>query len=187
MPWEVEQKFRLPNPPAVISRLAELGTAWGDRIEQIDRYFRHPQRDFAQTDEALRLRRVGEHNFITYKGPRIDRDTKTRTEIELPLAPGAAAAEQYAALLEALSFTSVGVVRKNRLTGELAWDGFTVHVALDEVEHLGSFLELEIEASDATLLPAQQAGRALAAKLDLAEQSERRSYLELLIMQHVAN
>jgi adenylate cyclase class 2 len=40
-----------------------------------DTYFRHPCRDFAETDEALRIRirRFNGHfeAFLTYKGPRL--------------------------------------------------------------------------------------------------------------------
>jgi adenylate cyclase class 2 len=186
MPWEVEQKFRLLDSEPMVARLTALGAVWGSRIEQVDRYFQHPQRDFARTDEALRLRRVGDQNFVTYKGPRIDRETKTRTEIELPLVPGIAAAEQYAALLEALSFSPAGIVHKWRLTGELAWGEFTVQLAVDDVAGLGGFLELEIEADDKTLAAAQAAIRGLSAKLDLSGQAERRSYLEMLLSQVVS-
>ena len=44
-----------------------------------------PCRDFAQTDEALRIRTVGDTSFVTYKGPKLDATTKTRRELELPL------------------------------------------------------------------------------------------------------
>ena len=68
--------------------MIELGATIEPPVVQVDQYFAHPARDFAQTDEALRLRRVGKQNFITYKGSKIDATTKTRREIELPLAPG---------------------------------------------------------------------------------------------------
>ena len=58
MHFEVEQKFALANPAAVADRLAELGATDAQTVVQVDRYFNHPARDFAQTDEALRLRRV---------------------------------------------------------------------------------------------------------------------------------
>ena len=53
---------------------------------------RPSRRDFARTDEALRLRHVGEFNYITYKGPKLDATTKTRREIEIGLADGHQAA-----------------------------------------------------------------------------------------------
>ena len=61
-------------------------------------------RDFAQTDEALRIRQVSGANQITYKGPKIDEATKTRREIEIPLAPGTDLVTKYQELLEAIGF-----------------------------------------------------------------------------------
>ena len=49
--------------------------------EHADHYFNGHDRDFHQTDEAFRIRRMGEKNFLTYKGPKRDTDTKTRIEI----------------------------------------------------------------------------------------------------------
>ena len=92
MPFEVEQKFPVSDLAAVAERLAALGADVSPPHAEVDLYFAHPAVDFAKTDEALRLRRKGEANFLTYKGPKIDATTKTRLEIELPLGPGAAAA-----------------------------------------------------------------------------------------------
>ena len=148
-------------------------------------YFAHPARDFAQTDEALRLRRKGGSFFITYKGPKIDAATKTRREIELPLAADEAGFQAWFGLLEALGFTAVGEVRKSRRKAKIAWQGRTVEGSLDEVERLGTFVELELIAEADDL----DAARACIASLaqdgsDLAG-SERRSYLELLLGPHV--
>jgi hypothetical protein len=96
-----------------------LGGRSADTVTQVDQYFNHPARDFAQTDEALRLRRVGEVNFITYKGPKLDAITKSRHEIELPLPSGDAAATGFAELLTTLGFQPVAehVVTAGRLGG----------------------------------------------------------------------
>jgi len=106
--YEVEQKYPLADVAAVEAALARLGATWHATVEQVDRYFNHPCRDFAATDEALRLRRTGEALAITWKGPRLDATAKTRRELELPLAeaavPAAAVAEAAvpaAALAEA--------------------------------------------------------------------------------------
>ena len=74
------------------------------RIE-VDRYFNHPARDFAETDEALRIRRIGPVNRITYKGPRVDTVTKTRQELELPLVEGEKSAADWITLLEKLGIS----------------------------------------------------------------------------------
>ena len=88
MQLEIEQKYPVDDLQQVRKTLEALGATIESPICQVDLYFRHPVRNFVQTDEALRLRQVGEENFITYKGPKIDAETKTRREIELPLEPG---------------------------------------------------------------------------------------------------
>ena len=82
MPIEVEQKFPVADRAALDRQLAALGFVPRDAELQVDQYFAHPARDFARTDEALRIRRVGQFNYITYKGPKLDATTKTRREIE---------------------------------------------------------------------------------------------------------
>jgi adenylate cyclase, class 2 len=180
MQWEVEQKFAVSDVGATRTKLAELGVAFGPQVEQTDRYFNHPARDFAQTDEAFRLRQVGNRNFITYKGPKIDPATKTRRELEIPLPDGPKVPAEFAELFVALGFRPVATVQKKRLPGKLLWEGQIVEVALDDVEGVGSFLELEIGADDAGLDQAKGALQTLAQRLAL-EASERRSYLELLL------
>lgn len=180
MPFEVEQKFRVSDLAALEQRLLALGAITGEDQEQVDRYYRHPARDFAQTDEALRLRRIGEHNYITYKGPKLDTATKTRREIEMALPAGEPGAVQAAELLAALSFEPVLEVRKHRRHLTLSYHGTTVEIALDRVAEVGEFVELELIADESSLPAAQQTIAALARELQLTE-SERRSYLEMLL------
>jgi adenylate cyclase class 2 len=179
MQWEVEQKLRLSDLPAAEAKLNELGVTFANPILQTDHYFNHPSRDFRKSDEALRLRRVGADTFITYKGPKIDPATKTRRELELPLGAGTKTPDQFAELLLALGFRPAGTVKKTRRTGKMAWNGHEVEVALDHVENVGSFLELEIAADDSALEAARAALKALSQQLAVGS-PERRSYLELL-------
>ena len=181
MTYEVEQKFPIADLGAVEAKLTALGAEGGDPVEQVDCYYAHPARDFAETDEALRIRRVGEANWLTYKGPKIDPVTKTRREIELPVAPGDVGAAQADELLSSLGFISVAQVRKTRRSLTLPWEGWRVVAALDEIDQLGTFLELELAADKAQLDPALAALASLSAELDLTE-TERRSYLELLLL-----
>ncbi|HEX4146150.1 MAG TPA: class IV adenylate cyclase [Pirellulales bacterium] len=180
MHYEVEQKFVLANPADMQARLSALGAQAAGACDQVDCYFSHPARDFAQTDEALRIRRVNGQTRITYKGPKIDRETKTRQEIELPLPAGATTADDFGRLLVALGFAPVAEVRKHRRTFDLTWQGYSVEAALDEVAGLGHFVELEISANEESVDAARAALVSLAARLELAA-SERRSYLELLL------
>jgi adenylate cyclase, class 2 len=180
MQFEVEQKFPVASLDEAAAKLQALGAAAGEAVVQVDRYFAHPARDFAQTDEALRIRQIGQCNFITYKGPKIDRVTKTRREIELPLRDGEAAATEWAGLLQELGFRPVAEVHKRRQCLEVTWDAAVVEVSLDRVQGVGDFVELEVMADAATLDDAKARVQSLAAALGLS-QSERRSYLELLL------
>jgi adenylate cyclase class 2 len=177
---EVEQKFRARHSPTLLTRLERLGAVFEEPIMQVDRYFAHPARDFARTDEALRIRRVGERNFVTYKGPKLDATTKTRRELELPLTAGTQAAEEFVELLEALGFSSVREVRKTRRAAHVLWQRGDVEVALDDVDRLGQFVELEIVTNSENPTAARELVASLAAELGL-ETVERRSYLELLL------
>ena len=149
-------------------------------VVQSDQYFAHPARDYAQTDEALRIRTVAGGSFVTYKGPKLDATTKTRRELELPLAETDADGSQFAELLAALGFTPVETVRKTRREFRITHDGREVHGALDSVDGVGTFVELELSADDASLDAARRVITALADQLQLGA-SERRSYLELLL------
>ena len=116
-------------------------------------------------------------NCITYKGPKLDSTTKTRREIELPLAGNS---ESWQTLLEALGFAPRAIVRKVRRPFHLVWRGADVEAALDDVQGVGRFVELELVADEAGLDAARARLAELAAELQL-HGSERRSYLELLL------
>ncbi|MEX0704789.1 MAG: class IV adenylate cyclase [Planctomycetales bacterium] len=178
--FEVELKFPLTDPEAVLARLEAAGARRGEPFEQQDRYFAHPCRDFAQTNEAFRLRRSGDENRVTYKGPVVDTRTKTRREIEVPFAAGAATAGRLGELLAALGFREAGTVTKRRTPYQVDWEGRSLEVVHDEVDGLGRFLEIELIAEDAGRSAAQEAILRFADQLGLAN-PERRSYLELLI------
>ena len=180
---EVEQKFRVDDLAGLERQLALLGGEPGEAQVQVDVYYAHPVRDFAATDEALRVRRVGPENYITYKGPKLDATTKTRRELELALPAGDEGAEAAAALLEALSFRKVLEVCKRRRHVTLVWQGYEVTIALDHLDGLGDFVELELLADESSMQAAQTAVAALAQRLELRN-GERRSYLELLLDAH---
>jgi adenylate cyclase, class 2 len=180
MHFEVEQKHRVDDRAALLAKLAERGVVLGEAAQQSDQYFAHPARDFAKTDEALRIRTVGNSSFVTYKGPKLDAVSKTRRELELPLATSDAEGSQFAELLAALGFKPVTTVRKQRRTFHIAHEGRDVEGALDEVDGVGSYVELELTADEANLDATKAVIASLAAELRLGP-SERRSYLELLL------
>ncbi len=168
---EIEIKTRSDDNQGVERLLLEKGATPLGELDQVDEYFNHPCRDFAQTDEALRLRR-DTNGKMTYKGPKMDRFTKTREEIEMDIDDP----DKLALILVRLGFRRVAKVTKRRK--EYLLDGITI--SLDSVEGLGDFVELEIQGEDA------EEGRSriehLRDELKLVG-SERRSYLEMLLLE----
>src|SRR5208337_1892727 len=128
---EIEMKFPAGDAGALERKVRDLGAQYRETLQEADQYVNAPDRDFAQTDEALRLRRVGAANFVTYKGPKTDLLTKTRTEIEVALADGDRAADDFARILVHLQYRPVAVVRKERRVFRLQRDGFAVELCLD--------------------------------------------------------
>ena len=183
MQYEVEQKFRLGEPAeSIVARLLEFGATAIGEVRQVDHYFNHPVRDFATTDEALRIRSVGEQNWLTWKGPKIDQKTKTRREIESLLGDGSKTAEEIGEILTILGFHAVAVVRKVRKKFEVERNGRRFEFALDSVDRVGEFLEVEFLAEKADLQAAQDALSSLCAEIGLDDSLiERKSYLGLLL------
>jgi adenylate cyclase class 2 len=177
---EIEVKCPVESFDAVREKL----TAWGATVEpphiEADHYYNAPDRDFGTTDEALRVRRVGVKNRVTYKGPKLDKQTKTRTEIEVSLAEGDKAAEDFCRILENLKYRPTAVVRKERIAYHLERGGFALEVTLDDVTGVGKFIEVEIQAPPESLDADRAVLLQVVADLGLT-QTERRSYLEMLL------
>ena len=177
---EVELKFAVVDAGPIVAGILACGAQPQPPLQQVDLYFNHPQRDFGQTDEALRVRRVGTQNVITYKGPVLDSQTKTRRELEIPLGEGIATADQMGEMLRSLGFQPVREVHKQRTPYHLTWENRPFEFSVDEVEELGTYVEIETLADETQREPAKQAVLALAARLNLHAQ-ERKSYLCLLL------
>ncbi|WP_373650284.1 MULTISPECIES: class IV adenylate cyclase [unclassified Schlesneria] len=179
--YEVELKFRIEDPASIESLLRNRGATADDVVTHVDRYFNHPSRDFRQTDEALRIRSVGNTNCVTYKGAVIGTTAKTRHEIEVGFDEGSQATDQLRQMLDLLGFRFVREVRKLRRILRLVQSGQNFELALDEVPELGqSFLEIELLAEEGERTQAESAIWQLARSLGL-EVAESRSYLNLLI------
>jgi adenylate cyclase class 2 len=177
---EVEVKFAVSDFAPLEAKLE----SWGAQIQPMrrdrDQYFNAPDRDFAQTDEALRIRSIGDTNCITYKGRKIDSETKSRPEIEVGFAAGSAAANDLGQILVRLGYRPTAVVVKSRRIACVTRDGFVLQTSLDEVDHVGRFAEVEILAEESRFPEAKAAVLAAASELGMT-QPERRSYLNLLL------
>ncbi|QLD87556.1 class IV adenylate cyclase [Natronomonas salina] len=175
--YEVEVKVRADHD-AVRDRLPDLDAESLGTVEQADTYYGHPVRDFAETDEALRVRREtrdGESDAearVTYKGPLVEEASKTREEFETGVGDG----DTMAAILEELDFEAVETVEKTRerfRVGEYT-------VTLDTIDGLGEFVEVETESE--TVEPAREGAQAVLRDLGLdPDEQIRTSYLGLLL------
>ncbi len=181
MSFEVEVKYREVDHDGLRRLLAEVGAVEVGAMDQEDLYLSHPSRDFAQTNEALRLRRIGGENRITYKGPKLPGPTKTREEIEIPFLEGEDAFRQLSRLFENLGFVPVAAVRKHRTAFHLTVAPYEIEVTLDRVEGLGDFAEIEAIAPDAAALPATQEAVMAAVGLFGLDRIEPRSYLRMIL------
>jgi adenylate cyclase class 2 len=165
---EVEVKAR--SPPDIVAKIAGLGGELMGVETHLDLYFSHPFRDFARTDEALRIRVKEEGARLTYKGPKLDSETKSRRELTVRVDDP----EALESILEAVGFSRAAVVKKRRTKYSL---GEAV-LAVDEVEGLGTFIDVELSGGEDWEVQ-KRAALSVLTMLGLAE-SIRKSYLELL-------
>lgn len=171
---EVEVKARAPKD--AMRRILAMGSVPAGVEHHRDLYFNHPlpERDFREMDEAIRIRVKEQGVFLTYKGPKLDLQTKTRKELTVHVDdPG-----RMEEILIALGFRKVAEVSKVRSKYSLG-DSGEITIALDEVVGLGSFVEVEIAGG-------RDLDRDRRKVLDMlhrlgAGQPIRESYLELLL------
>jgi len=165
---EIEIKCYCADDANVKDLLSEIGAQFIDRRFESDIYFNHPSKNFADSDEALRLRTIGDRTIITYKGPKLSKISKARIEYETEV-------KDYPSMknmLISLGFTQSGIIEKEREI--YSFNG--MEISMDYVDGLGIFVEIEKigELKD-------EIERELfntAEKLGLTK-FERRSYLEL--------
>ncbi|WP_254274132.1 class IV adenylate cyclase [Haloarcula marina] len=175
--YEVEVKVAAPAA-AVVARLDELGAEQTGDVVQVDTYYDAPHRDFAETDEAFRLRRETRDGDtearITYKGPLVEAASKTREEFETGVDDG----ETADAIFGQLGFEPAATVRKDRRF--YRYDGYTVTV--DDVEDVGEFVEVETETDAEGVDAAREGAFDVLRDLGLDPDDQiRTSYLGLLL------
>lgn len=174
---EVEVKAKINSFDEMRERLDAIGAIKTKTERQEDRYFNGPVKDFAQTDEALRIRETiseEKHNlFITYKGPKIDAKSKTREEVEMEIEDG----NKCSKILENLGFREVRTIIKDR--EYYRYENF--EISLDNVHGLNPYMEIEINLDDdSDYTKAQESIFELFERLRITDGFERTSYLELL-------
>lgn len=134
---EVEAKIKIDSVAAVREVLLEKGAVRIKTAGQTDTYFNSPSRDFAKTDEALRIRAEDESSEITYKGPKLKQSgAKAREEFNVEIGD----CMSMGGILEKLGFYKSAVVSKKREE----YDLMGTKIALDIVDNLGEFIEIEV-------------------------------------------
>ena len=177
--YEVELKLRADHDE-VRHKLKSLDAERVGAVVQEDTYYDAPHRDFAETDEALRVRRespeYGESTaYLTYKGPLIEEASKTREEAETAVADGTALVD----VLAGLGFDPAAAVHKERERYRV--DGYTV--TLDTVKGLGEFVEVETDVdSRGEVEEARDRAEGILERLGLdPEAGIRTSYLGMVL------
>ncbi len=140
---EAEIKIKIASTEEIREKLISSGFTFKDCVFEKDTYLDNADSDIRSNDTALRVRSIRSydedetHFYMTYKGIRTDDESMTRPEFET----GVESAETALGIFEALGYLPVHpCVNKKR-------DIYTrddITACLDEVEDLGSFLELEI-------------------------------------------
>ncbi len=176
---EVEIKAKIESLTELEKKIIKMGAELAGEFIEEDTYYNHPCRDFATTDEALRIRLIKKNEKIekielTYKGPKVDQDTKSREERTAALCNF----EDIEQVIKSLGFVKVANVKKKRKNYRL--NGTTV--SLDDVHNLGYFVEIECLGE---YQPCRKKVLELANMLGI-DHFERRSYLELTLQRGTA-
>lgn len=144
---EAEIKLPIRTREAVESALQNLGFLPSSSFCEEDIYFDNASGQIRKNGEALRVRTITDlqtgqkETVITYKGKKLDTVSTSRKELETGVADG----EVCMQILEALGFQAVQPqVKKTRQ--EYQRERMTACV--DEVQDLGTFLELEMVISE---------------------------------------
>lgn len=173
---EVEVKLAVEDLAALENKIKQMGMKLVGEKEQLDIYFNAPDRDFAKTDEALRLRIEDGKYFLTYKGAKFDGKTKSRREIEIEIKAKSIVKPRN--LLLRLGYREVAAVNKIRRIYK--FHGLKIY--LDRVDQLGSFIEVEAAAAEKNFKAKRSQVLELLKKLGLnPSNSIRQSYLELIL------
>jgi len=170
---EIELKVRVDALDPIRKNLLARHAECTGKQHEHDIYYNAPHRDFGTTDEALRVRYTDGPALITYKGKKIpELGLKAREELNTAVESG----ETFEAILDRLGFTRTAEVNKWRENYRLG----NASVALDTVEGLGTFAEIEIMAeTDGN--GATAAITKLAKEMGISGEPILASYLELLL------
>ncbi|NVM16573.1 MAG: class IV adenylate cyclase [Candidatus Lokiarchaeota archaeon] len=190
---EVEIKVKISDPNLMRKKFKENNGIYKISLDHEDTYFNMPEglRNFKETDEALRLRKSVEffnddmsksqkiNYYITYKGKKIDKTTKTREEIDIKISE----IEDMKNLLKFLGFRDIFTVVKKRELYDFVFEGTRIEALIDYVPILKQhFVEVELitESLDDIEKNKEILFKFLKKFGITREESVRKSYLELI-------
>ena len=175
---EFELKVRTSSLDPVRQQLIGRNARFCGRIHEHDIYYNAPHRDFGITDEAIRVRYTNDHALVTYKGAKIKTSgLKAREELNIVVDSGTV----FEQMLDRLGFTRTAEVNKWRENYRL----FDAAITLDEVESLGTFVEIEILAEDESSDAAARI-QEIAKEIGVDGEPILDSYLEMLLSKRSA-
>jgi adenylate cyclase class 2 len=175
---EFELKVRISSLDPVRQQLIGHNARFCGRIHEHDVYYNAPHRDFSVTDEAIRVRYTNDHAVVTYKGAKIKTSgLKAREELNTLVDSGAV----FEQMLDRLGFTRTAEVNKWRENYRLSGAAIT----LDEVQDLGTFVEIEILAEDENPDTVDRIEK-IAKEIGVCGEPILASYLELLLSKRSA-
>lgn len=172
---EIEIKVRVPDLQPIRERIRLSGAALLGEGVEYDAYYNSPERDFASTDEALRLRKADDYALLTYKGPKIGSGSfKAREELNIRVE----SLDTMDLLLQRIGFQKTAYVKKYRESYRIG----QATVTLDTVENLGTFAEIEA-AAELSQEEAEHEIERIAKEYGIQGERLTLSYLELLLQQ----
>ncbi len=146
-------KVKIADPAGLEKCLLGLGYILKETLRETDTYFDGGMNGIKKSGQALRVRRTlvcatgKEHSSITFKGEKLDKISMARVELETGVENG----ETAERILSALGFFPVQpIVIKTRKVFKKE----DISVCVDDVQGLGSYLELEIMAESEEARPA---------------------------------
>ncbi len=143
---EHEKKFRVTNVSSLVKEIRKLGFKGGGTTNQKDTYYSRPDIDFMITKECLRIRTNAENlHEITYKPP-TTKDMKESNAIwkrEINIHLDSKDLRSASELLFAIGCKELCVVNKKRSVYKKG----NITLAIDHIEGLGDFIEVEILSS----------------------------------------
>lgn len=153
MAVEIEAKMKVESLQVVRSRLQELGASRMAAFEELNIFFDAADRALLAAGNGLRVRvkrnaDTGKEKYImTFKGPLQKGDLKSREEVEMEVQ----GAEEATKMLACLGFQKTLSFEKRRESWKM--DG--CEIELDELPHLGTYVEIE-GPDDAAVMAVRQ-------------------------------